>query len=162
MGDVEMARQEQAAFLAARKLVKDEATVGNNKGHDVLNVAEHLLAGEILVRGGQVDKGLAELQEAVKLEDVLRYSEPPDWIHPIRHALGANLLAVGRAADAEKVYRDDLVKLPNDGWALYGLARSLALQGKDDEAKAVQAQFDSAWRDADVKITSSCFCQPGK
>jgi tetratricopeptide (TPR) repeat protein len=162
MGDVEKARQEQSAFLAARKLVKDEATVGNNKGHDVLNVAEHLLAGEILVRSGQVDKGLAELQEAVKCEDALRYSEPPDWIHPVRHALGANLLAVGRAADAEKVYRDDLIRLPNDAWALFGLSRSLKLQGKDEEAKALEAQFEAAWRDADVKITSSCFCQPGK
>ena len=162
MGDLEKARQEQAAFLAARKLVKDEATVGNNKGHDVLNVAEHLLAGEILVRGGQVEKGLAELAEAVKCEDALRYSEPPDWIHPVRHALGANLLAVGRPADAEKVYREDLARLPNDGWALFGLASSLKQQGKADEAKPFEEQFTAAWCDADVKITSSCFCQPGK
>jgi tetratricopeptide (TPR) repeat protein len=162
MGDLEKARQEQAAFLAARKLVKDEATVGNNKGQDVLNVAEHLLAGEILVRGGQVEKGLAELAEAVKCEDALRYSEPPDWIHPVRHALGANLLAVGRPAEAEKVYRESLARLPNDGWALFGLASSLKQQGKADEAKPFEEQFTAAWRDADVKITSSCFCQPGK
>jgi tetratricopeptide (TPR) repeat protein len=161
-GDAEKARTEQAAFLAARKLVKDEAVVGNNKGFDVLNVAEHLLAGEILVREGAIDKGIAELREAVKCEDALRYSEPPDWIHPIRHALGANLLAVGRPADAEKVYRESLVRLPNDGWALFGLARSLHLQEKHAEAEPFDARFTEAWRDADVKITSSCFCQPGK
>ena len=161
-GDAEKARYEQTAFLAARKLVKDEAVVGNNKGFDVLNVAEHLLAGEILVREGAIDKGIAELREAVKCEDALRYSEPPDWIHPVRHALGANLLAVGRPADAEKVYRESLVRLPNDGWALFGLARSLHLQDKHAEAEAFDARFAEAWRDADVKITSSCFCQPGK
>ena len=161
-GDAPKAREEQDAFLAARKLVKDEATVGNNKGADVLNVAEHLLAGEILVREGALDKGFSELREAVKCEDALRYSEPPDWIHPIRHALGANLLAAGRVTEAESVYRDSLNRLPNDGWSLFGLARCLELQGKAAEAKPILAQFEAAWRDADVKITSSCFCQPGK
>ena len=161
-GDAAKAREEQTAFLAARKLVKDEAIVGNNKGFNVLNVAEHLLAGEILVREGAVDQGVAELREAVKCEDSLRYSEPPDWIHPIRHALGANLLAVGRPADAEKVYRESLARLPNDGWALFGLAQSLREQGKRAEAEPFDSRFAEAWRDADVKITSSCFCQPGK
>jgi tetratricopeptide (TPR) repeat protein len=161
-GEVEKARHEQAAFLAARKAVSEDAIVGNNKGADVLNVAEHLLGGEILVRAGQTDAGIAELREAVKCEDALRYSEPPDWIHPVRHALGANLLAAGQAAEAEKVYREDLARLPNDGWALFGLARSLQLQGKSDEASRAGAQFEAAWRDADVKITSSCLCQPGR
>jgi tetratricopeptide (TPR) repeat protein len=161
-GDAAKAREEQAAFLAARKHVKEEAVVGNNKGFAVLDVAEHLLAGEILVREGAIDKGLAELRDAVKCEDLLRYSEPPDWIHPIRHALGANLLAVGRPADAEKVYRESLARLPNDGWALFGLAKSLREQGKHAEAEPLSARFAEAWREADVKITSSCFCQPGK
>jgi tetratricopeptide (TPR) repeat protein len=161
-GDIAKARAEQAAFLAARKLVKEEAVVGNNKGADVLNVAEHLLAGEILVREGAIDKGIAELREAAKCEDLLRYSEPPDWIHPVRHALGANLLAVGRPAEAEATYRDSLKRLPNDGWALFGLARSLRLQDKAAEAEPIEARFAEAWRDADVKISSSCFCQPGK
>ena len=161
-GDAAKARQEQIAFLAARKLVKDEAVVGNNKGHDILNVAEHLLAGEILIREGAIDKGIAELREAVKCEDALRYSEPPDWIHPIRHALGANLLAVGRPADAEKVYRESLARLRNDGWAYFGLAQCLKRQGKAAEASSFEARFSDVWRDADIKITSSCFCQPGK
>ena len=105
---------------------------------------------------------IAELREAVRREDALRYDEPPDWIHPVRHALGAFLLAEGRAAEAEKVYRADLAKLPNNGWALFGLARSLELQGKRDEAAKVKAHFEQVWRDADMKITSSCFCELGK
>ncbi len=161
-GDAAQARAEQVAFLAIRKQVKDEAVVGNNKGHEVLNVAEHLLAGEIFVRDGAIDRGIAELREAVKCEDALRYSEPPDWIHPIRHALGANLLAVGRPADAEKVYRESLARLPNDGWAYFGLAESLKQQGKSAERAPFEARFAEAWRDADIKITSSCFCQPGR
>ena len=56
----------------------------------------------------------------------------------------------------------DLAKLPENGWSLYGLSRALALQGKRDEAAEVRARFEAVWKDADVKITSSCFCQPGK
>jgi len=161
-GDAAKAREEQTTFLAARKLVKEEAVVGNNKGFAVLDVAEHLLAGEILVREGAIDKGVAELREAVKCEDALRYSEPPDWIHPIRHALGANLLVVGRPAEAEKVYRESLARLPNDGWSLFGLAKSLRDQGKQAEAEPQAARFAEVWQSADIKITSSCFCQPSK
>jgi hypothetical protein len=102
------------------------------------------------------------LQVAVEREDRLRYSEPPDWIHPVRHALGATLLTAGRVEEAEQVYRDDLRRLPNNGWSLYGLSRSLHLQKKRDEAKLFDARFADVWREADVQIKSSCFCQPGK
>jgi tetratricopeptide (TPR) repeat protein len=161
-GEVAQAKEEQAAFLVAAKAVPEEAAVGNNTAENILGVATHLLAGEILYRDGQIDDGLAELREASRIEDTLRYSEPPDWIHPVRHALGAGLLQANRAAEAEKVYREDLVRQPNNGWSLYGLSRSLHLQDKHDEARQIEAQFEQVWRDADVKITSSCFCQPGR
>jgi hypothetical protein len=121
-----------------------------------------LLAGEILVRAGRIDEGLRALRVAVEREDRLRYSEPPDWIHPVRHALGATLLSAGRAEEAEKVYRADLQRLPHNGWSLYGLSQSLHLQKKEDEAKQLDRKFADAWGEADVKIKSSCFCQPGK
>jgi tetratricopeptide (TPR) repeat protein len=161
-GDIASAQAEQRAFLAAQAALPETSLIGNNKGADVLAVAQHLLAGEILVREGKIEAGLAELREAVKCEDALRYSEPPDWIHPVRHALGATLLAHGQAAAAETVYREDLARLPHNGWSLFGLSRSLELQGKADEARVVSAQFQKAWKDADITITSSCFCQPGK
>jgi len=157
-GDVARAREEQRAFRTARTLVPQEARVGNNSAADVLAVAEHLLAGEILVNAGQAEAGLVQLRDGVKREDQLKYSEPPDWIHPVRHALGATLLSLRRATEAESVYRDDLVRLPENGWALFGLSRSLELQGKKPEAAMIQARFKSVWKEADIKITTSCFC----
>lgn len=161
-GDLASAKAEQEAFLAEKKRITAEGIVGNNKGADVTDVAEHLLAGEILYREGKVDEGLAELRKAVKLEDQLRYSEPPDWMHPVRHALGATLLKEGKALEAENVYREDLAKLPGNGWALYGLAQSFELQGKVDEANRARKYFDQVWKSADTQISSSCFCQPGE
>jgi hypothetical protein len=89
-----------------------------------------MLAGEILVRNGKLDEGLSELSVAVNAEDALRYDEPPGWILPVRHSLGANLMQAGHFAEAEQVYREDLLRLPENGWSLFGLTRSLKLRHK--------------------------------
>lgn len=161
-GKVEGAKAEQQAFESAAKAVPEGAVAGNNKAADIFNVARHLLAGEVLYRDGKAEQAISELREAVRLEDALRYSEPPDWIHPIRHVLGATLLAEGRAAEAEPVYRDDLTRQPHNGWSLFGLARSLRMQAKAAEAEQIEAQFAAAWSEADIKISSSCLCLPAR
>ena len=161
-GDARAARAEQASYLEAVKRVPAEATLGNNTAHGILAVATPMLEGEILVREGQIDAGVAKLREAVKAEDGLKYDEPPGWILPVRHALGATLLNAGRFGAAEDVYREDLKRLPSNGWSLFGLARSLKLQNKTREAADVEARFKRAWAKADIAITSSCLCQPGQ
>lgn len=161
-GDVASARTEQMAYLEAGKLVPaDEIAAGNNTCQAVLGVATHMLAGEILYRDGQIEEGLAELREAVKAEDGLRYDEPPSWLLPVRHSLGAALMQEHRFAEAEQVYRDDLARLPDNGWSLLGLAQSLHQQGRHEEAAATDARFHAIWAKADVQIKSSCLCQPG-
>jgi len=160
-GRVEEAREEQRLFTEGVDLVPAEATFGNNKAHDLLRVAEALLDGEILYRAGEVDAGFAALREAVQREDALIYDEPPGWIQPVRHALGAALLASGRHDEAETVFREDLVKRPGNGWSLFGLGRALRLKGADEEAAQVEARFAEVWANADVTINSSCFCQSG-
>ncbi len=162
-GDPENARKEQAIFLEKAKLVPKEDTFGNNTAADLLAVAQHMTEGEILVRENKLDAGIAELREAIKLEDALHYDEPPGWLIPVRHSLGATLMRNGRSAEAEQVYREDLAKLPDNGWSLFGLTESLRAQNKNpEEAKATQAKFKKIWTNADLKITSSCLCQPGK
>ena len=162
-GDPENARKEQAIFLEKAKLVPKEETFGNNTAADLIALAQHMTEGEILIRENKLDAGIAELREAIKLEDALKYDEPPGWLIPIRHSLGATLMQNGRFAEAEQVYREDLKKLPDNGWSLYGLAESLSAQKKESaEAKVTRTQFKKMWAKADMKITSSCLCQPGK
>ena len=126
------ARAEQQLFVAARAKVAADATYGNNAGRDILAVAEPMLDGEILFREGKTDAGLQRLRDAVAAESRLRYDEPPDWIIPVRHALGAALLQVGRVQEAEQVYRDDLARWPGNGWSLFGLTRALRIQHRND------------------------------
>jgi tetratricopeptide (TPR) repeat protein len=160
-GDVVGAKLEQLAYLAAVPLVPPEEKAGPDTRQAILPIVTPMLAGEILYRDGKRDEGLAKLREAVKAEDALPYSEPPDWILPARHSLGAALMQEGRFAEAEQVYRDDLARLPENGWSLFGLAQSLHLQGKEEEAAATDARFQKIWSKADVQIKSSCLCQPG-
>ena len=162
-GDPENARKEQAVFLEKAKLVPKEETLGNNTAVDLLALAQHMIEGEILIRENKLDAGIAELREAIKLEDALKYDEPPGWLIPIRHSLGATLMQNGRYAEAEQVYREDLARLPDNGWSLYGLSESLRAQKKSpEEAKTTMKKFQKVWDKADIKITSSCLCQPGK
>jgi tetratricopeptide (TPR) repeat protein len=155
------ARAEQKLWNEGLKKVPEGAVFHNNPMPAIYTLASTMVEGEILVREGKTDEGLDKLREAVKLEDALHYDEPPAWMIPGRHVLGAALMKAGKAAEAEQVYRDDLKKLPNNGWSLFGLADSLRKQGKDDEAKEVDARFKEVWSKADIQITSSCLCQTG-
>ncbi|CAN5906078.1 hypothetical protein BH11MYX4_BH11MYX4_17530 [soil metagenome] len=160
-GDVERARAEQAALLEAKKSVLKGVKFGNNEGLDLVAIAEQVLAGELAVREGKTDDAIASLRAAVRSEDALVYDEPPDWIQPVRHALGATLMRAGKPAEAEVVYREDLAKHLENGWSLFGLERALRAQKKSEESKAASARLAKAWEKSDVKLSSSCFCLPG-
>jgi tetratricopeptide (TPR) repeat protein len=126
----------------------------------MLDIATHVLAGELAGAQGSMDKMIAELEEAVAIQDNLHYMEPPAWHYPVRHNLGAALLKVGQATEAEAVYREDLRQYHNNGWSLFGLAESLKAQDKTAEAAEVQQQFETAWQYADVQLTSSVEVDP--
>jgi tetratricopeptide (TPR) repeat protein len=126
-------------------------------GASLIAISVHDLAGHVALKKDEHEQAVDELRKAVELEDQLPYMEPPFCYMPMRHGLGAALLAAGKAQEAEKVYREDLVRHPHNGWSLYGLAKSLRAQGKDELADEVMKRFDLAWVRADVKITSSRF-----
>lgn len=158
-GETDKAREEQKEFREAAKKPAKDATFSNNTATDLFAVGDDMLEGEILVREGKMEGGIKALRAAVAKEDQLRYSEPPAWVVPVRHALGAFLLKEGQATEAEAVYREDLRRWPDNGWSLFGLAASLEMQGKKAETAVVRAKFDEIWKHADVKIPSSCFCR---
>lgn len=157
----ESARSEQKTFLELKKLVPADAYFWNNLGSDILGVADTFLEGEISFREGKIKVAIEKLREAVKLEDQLHYDEPPDWILPARHALGAVLLKDGQSTEAEKVFREDLARFPRNVWSLHGLARSLHLQKRKSEAQKIDLQLSKASKNADIRFSSSCMCIPG-
>jgi tetratricopeptide (TPR) repeat protein len=162
LGKIAEAREEQKKFLQSAEVTPAEATFGNNAASKLFAVATHMLEGEILYREGKLTEAIEQLKAATQQEDLLQYNEPPDWIIPVRHPLGAMLLKDGKAAAAEAVYREDLKRWPNNGWALHGLMKSLQIQGKQKEADMIEKQLNAVWQRADVSLHSSCKCVDGK
>jgi tetratricopeptide (TPR) repeat protein len=160
-GRVEYAEDERANFKLAAKRVPPAALMGVNPAHKVLTIADHMLAGEIAFRRNQIDAALRELRAGVELEDTLLYMEPPEWVQPLRHTLGAVLLYAKRYDEAEAVYRKDLEHWPENAWSLLGLSKCLRAAGKTSESNEVQKRFEKAWARADVSAETSCLCVPG-
>jgi tetratricopeptide (TPR) repeat protein len=159
--DTNNARKEQATFRELVQRIPKETAVSNNTAESIIALANHMSEGELLVAEGKLDSGLDELRAALALEDGLKYDEPPAWMIPLRHTIGANLMQARRFAEAEQIYRDDLKRLPENGWALFGLSQALSAQQKDGaELEAIRARFNKVWAKADAKITSSCLCRP--
>jgi tetratricopeptide (TPR) repeat protein len=154
------AQAEYAALAGAAEDAAFTAMVYDTSGGTVgqrLGVATHHLAGEMAAARGDAKAAVAELEEAVRIQDAMPYSEPPPFYFPVRQALGAVLLGSGRARQAEAVYLADLKRYPKNGWSLFGLSKSLAAQGKRGEAKGAASGFEHAWARADVKLRTSRF-----
>jgi tetratricopeptide (TPR) repeat protein len=131
-----------------------------NTSRAVLSIAPEVLAGEIAAARRDYDAAVLHLERAVRLEDGLVYTEPSEWHYPPRQALGAVLLAAGRASEAETVYWEDLRRNPENGWSLFGLRQALEAQGKSQQAAQIAARFKDAWSRADVTLQASRFGAP--
>lgn len=150
------ARAEAAAIRELSEKLPEELLAGLNTGRLVLDLAATAVEARI-AEVARAPDAIAKWEAAVAIEDKLAYNEPADWFYPARHYLGALLLDRKKPKDAEVVYRQDLIKNPNNGWALFGLGKALAMQGKAKAKKDVDKAFAEAWKDADVKLTRSAF-----
>ena len=153
----EAANEQQAVAAAAAAMPADRIIGDNTPAAALLHIASETLAGEIAARRGQTDGAVKHLQEAVRTQDALPYSEPPPWYYPARQSLGAVLLAAGRPVEAEVVYREDLERNPENGWSLFGLSQALRARKADADAAEVDSRFRKAWEHADVTLIASRF-----
>jgi tetratricopeptide (TPR) repeat protein len=151
------AQAEQTEFRRAVAALPEGRMLQQNTAADGMAVAGKILEGEIAFRQGDIDLAVAALREAVALEDRLRYIEPPDWLQPARHSLGAILVSAERLTEAEAVYRADLKRWPENGWALYGLPQCLKRR-ESPEAAEVETRFHKAWQHADTRLAATCLC----
>lgn len=158
--EVGSARTEQAEFYAAKQRVPADRLFGGNSAAAILAVATHLMNGEIKVAEDDVNAAIAHLRRAVTAEDALNYMEPPDWIQPSRHTLGALLLREKRFAEALAVCEADQKKLPMNGWTLYGKVLALRGLGRSGDADRVSAKFNQVWATDEMPISSPCLCIP--
>lgn len=128
-----------------------------NKPRQVGELAAGILTGEIFFAEGKTTEAITALNNAVNTEDQLVYREPQEWFIPARQYLGLCLLKMNRAAEAEKVYREDLVANPGNGWSLLGLCNSLKAQNRIAEANTYKPLYKKAFESGDIKPVDSVF-----
>jgi tetratricopeptide (TPR) repeat protein len=156
-GDLKAAESELAEvkrILANPELAKLYVSTPNT-ADKVVAISASMLAGDIAARRKDYPAAITALEEAVRVEDSLGYTEPEDWQYPARLLLGTVLLEARRAVAAEAAFRGDLDKHPENGWALFGLEQALRAQNKTKAADEARKRFDTAWKYADVKLTAA-------
>ncbi|MGE0553354.1 MAG: hypothetical protein AB7R55_07975 [Gemmatimonadales bacterium] len=116
-----------------------------------LEAAALALEGEIALRQRRPNEAARLLESAVRREAALPDRMPPLLIEPPSRALGRALLAAGRAGEAERIYRDELARYPENGWSLFGLWQALSHAGRPDPD--VKARFELVWSLADVRLS---------
>ena len=122
-----------------------DLTAGGVPAPELLNLARHVVLGRVSQSQGDFKTARGELEAAVAIEDRLAYMEPPFWYYPVRQTLGAVLLQMGNAGKAETVFLQSLLRVPNNGWALYGLVETYNQLGDEPAAAKAQERFEQAW-----------------
>ncbi len=124
----------------------------SNSVHDILLIAKNVLAAEIAVVSGEIEKAIAFYHQAIMAEDNLKYMEPPEWRFPVRRELGSLLLELGRAQEATMIFWEDLRRHPENGWALQGIVEGTSQTKDTEEMRQATDRFKKAWQHSDTKL----------
>ncbi len=126
-----------------------------NSMHDIVTIAYKVLKAEILTTENKHPESIQLLKEAVAIEDALNYNEPPDWFFSVRHHLGAVQTEAGFFKDAIITYKEDLKRLPKNGWSQHGLKRVYEKQKDHAKAAEMEKLISESWKNADVQLVGS-------
>jgi tetratricopeptide (TPR) repeat protein len=151
--DAASGKKERQEFEAARAKVPPDMMLNTNRAHDLLNIAAAVLDGRLASASNDRKSAINHWKKAIEIQDQLIYDEPPAWYYPVRESLGGEYLRERQFAEAEKVFRADLVKNPNNPRSLFGLSEALKGQKKDSEAEQVRQRFEKEWKGADVEVS---------
>jgi tetratricopeptide (TPR) repeat protein len=115
---------------------------------DLLELAETVAKARWAYNGGRYGQAISLYRRAIAIEEKVPYMEPPYWYYPVHQSLGAALYRAGQHEAAADAFGTALVKSPNKGWALFGLAAAERAAGRNDRAAASSAALRRAWSGA--------------
>ncbi|MCF0051875.1 hypothetical protein LXM25_17540 [Dyadobacter sp. LJ53] len=157
-GAGDKAKAELSSLLQkAKDPVLTKRRVPFNSFTPIANIAGEILTAAIAFDDKKYDETIASLNKAVEIEDGLTYTEPNDWPIPARQFLGAYLLKMNKPAVAEKIYREDLVWNPGNGWSAIGLSQSLQAQKKTKELAKIERGYKQSFSAAEQLPRGSVF-----
>ena len=144
--------EERKTLAAAIPKLPEGTPFGFNSAAAVLNLALNALDARMAEARGDRKTAITLWKKAAALQDALHYDEPPDWYYPVRESLGGALFRDHQYAEAEKVFREDLLHNPGNPRSLFGLWQTLKAQNRTADADSAHQKFLAAWKNADVQL----------
>lgn len=139
------------------KILKSRFTPYMSSPFECAEIAENILHATILAAQKKYEAAIAAFNHAIQTEDKLLYTEPKIWMIPSRQYLGALFLQLRQPAKAEKIYREDLVWNPGNGWSALGLYQSLQQQHKNPEPDSLKEVYTRSFAHAEKMPVASVY-----
>ena len=121
----------------------------------LVNSSQSQLAAEIAFAENRTDAALKLQAEAVASGNRADRLEPPMLAGGPQQRLGSMQLRARQFAAAETSFRADLALHPANGWALNGLEKALAGQGKDSELASTRRELAKSWALAEAPVRAT-------
>ena len=138
--------RELAALRTIREGGEVQALIDQGvPARDLLMLAEQVARGRWELAADRLGPAVRAFEAAAEIEARIPYMEPPYWYYPVQQSLGGALFRAGRLEEARAAFRTALLRSPNNGWALYGLAETERALGHRPEAAAAEAALARAW-----------------
>jgi tetratricopeptide (TPR) repeat protein len=147
-GKLASAETEHRAVTEALESTAPDETfaMSPNRTRDILTIASDVMAAKLAMARNEKGEAIAQLRDAVALQDRLKYAEPPSWFYPVRESLGAALFLDGQVPEAEQVFREDLQRNPRNPRSLFGLLQVLRSRQQSYDAGFVQRELKDEWK----------------
>lgn len=129
----------------------------SNDWATINEIAVNSLNARIMDARGNLTGSIRLWRTAVATEDRMRYHEPSDWYYPSRESLGSALLRNNQWLEAEKVFKEDLIKNPSNPRSLFGLSSALEREKNWREARKYRQSFQSTWKGSPNKLRIADF-----
>ncbi len=147
------ASKESRLFEVTKKQLLENERSQEEKNKKMITVLEYFMEAKIAENEGKTSEAIKFLQQAVNEQNSVFYNESPVCFFSARQQLGALFLKLGQYNEAEKIYREDLSKIPNNSRALFGLKESLNAQSKFYDLYWIDQAFQQAFKYSDINLT---------
>lgn len=116
---------------------------------DLVRLASLVARGKQALAAERPMDAVRLFEEAERIEATIPYNEPPFWYYPVAQSRGAALFEAGRYDAARDAFMKALVAAPNNGWAVWGLARAERRLGNRVAALAAERALERTWMGED-------------
>jgi hypothetical protein len=142
------------ARAAADRILALSNEAGQRRlAQEVLTIQANEAEAEAALAGGDTKSAIANMNDAVRIEDsIYALSQPPCPPIPAHELYGTMLLEMNRPAEAYEQFTESLKRTPGRPKAIFGLAQSAEAMQDNPTATEEYKSFLQLWKNADQNL----------